>query len=244
MRKSELTVAFLLILLAARQWGLALPWQQDSPRTWQSKEHSKRFDHYKTGKKLAQLAAESKTEEVEVNMGALPELATIANRQIPSYPSPFLRRSACGSDAILLGTVTSQAASETDTGEFVFTEVRFAVKDVLKDNSLAPIPLNTEVIIVRPGGSIQIGNRTVRATDPFFPGFEDHAQYLLFLRYLPETGSFQAYGIGSYVVRGNRVFLLTVRPALGKRKFQAEDISGFLAEVRDAIRAPCEEVLP
>ncbi|HWQ03468.1 MAG TPA: hypothetical protein VNL38_03220 [Candidatus Nitrosotenuis sp.] len=225
---------------ASKGSGLINP--QDLPKSWQGKEHSKRFESYRTGKKLARLVAESKEEIVEVNMGVLPELAPISRGNLPSYPSPFLRRSACDSDAIVLGSVNNQSSSETENGEFVFTEVRFGVTQLLKDNAIAPIPLNSEITVIRPGGTIQMGSRTVRAVDPFFPQFENHAQYLLFLRYVSETGAYQAYGISSYVLKGKKVFLLTVRPALGKRNFQAEDLSRFMDEVKEAIIASCSEM--
>src|SRR5207247_1932224 len=89
----------------------------------------------------------------------------------PAYPPYPLPGMACNSDAVVEATAQSGVSYLTKDQTFVYTDWNFTVLNVLKDNSKSPIALGSNVVVVRPGGKLEINGRTVYAQDTHFKDF-------------------------------------------------------------------------
>lgn len=93
-------------------------------------------------------------------------------------------------DAVVIGEVNSKASQLTTGEDFVFTDYQISTVDVIKDNPKAPIRLNPDIIFTRIGGAVLLKGRLIVAIDRFYQPLMKREQYLLFLKYLPSTGSY------------------------------------------------------
>ena len=145
---------------------------------------------------------------------------------------------ACAADAIVLGTVKTSASQITEDQNFIFTDYVLLVQQVLKNNSRSPIQQEAEISVTRPGGAVLIGGKPVTAIDDSIPPLRRGKQYLLFLRYLPETDSFASIETGeSYELKGNDAQLLRYKPE-GVTSPKNSAIA-FVNEIQAAVGAPC-----
>ena len=128
----------------------------------------------------------------------------------PPTVTDVFRSLSCSADAIVVGTVSGKTSQLMDKRQFVFTEYDFVVTEVLKDNRAAPIVLNRTVAVVRPGGTVEIDGRIVRAVDDSFRPLLTDNSYLLFLKYLPKTNSYDSVILkGSFKVKDKQLIKLT-----------------------------------
>jgi len=104
----------------------------------------------------------------------------------------------CNADAIVVGTLKSESPQLTEDESFLFTEYIMSVSDVIKNNAAADIQSSADITVIREGGIGLINGRTIRAEREGFKLFTVGNQYLLFLRYIPETGAYLAYPYGSF----------------------------------------------
>ena len=157
--------------------------------------------------------------------------------QVPSEADE-IKRITCAADTIVLGTVQSSASQITEGQSFLFTDYVLLVQQVLKNNSRSLLQQEAEITITRPGGAVLIDNKRVIALDDSFQPLRQGKQYLLFLRYLPETESFAPIKTGeSYEVNRNTLQLLEHRPE-GVISAKHNTIS-FVNEVKTAVGGSC-----
>lgn len=99
------------------------------------------------------------------------------------------------SDVVLIGRVISQTSSFTPNNTYVFTDSQMLITEVWrqsgKNRELAgPVLRGTEITVTSPGGEVTIqGHRIVAAPSRFTPFVPGH-EYLLFLKYLPDSRSY------------------------------------------------------
>lgn len=198
-------------------------------------EHSKLFAQHRTGRKLRDITA-SGTGEIVVTSTA-PKPFIVGNSRCPTYPRPYLRNIAREADAIIIGTVIDKDYSQlTDNGEFIFSDYRVRAEDVIKNNASIPIVSTAEIIVTRPGGAVELNGRVVRGVTGNFKPFQVGERHLLFLKFVPKTASYVAFGNGSYALRNDKA--ISLFNALGVA--QGKDVATLLNEVRAAYSAgPC-----
>lgn len=98
---------------------------------------------------------------------------------------------ACDSDLVVLGkTGTRHGSHMTADKDFLYTDWDFVVEEVLKDNPKAPVHAGTAILITRPGGALQVNGRMVYAICSDLSDFVTSREYLLYLRFVPETGAY------------------------------------------------------
>jgi hypothetical protein len=206
--------------------------------TGRQKKHAKLFKGYdatRKGKKLSDLPSETGEVNVQLMVGDKP-LPRSVNL------SEYLQKSACAADAVVIGTVSSKASQLTEDGSFTFTDYELNVEEVLKDNPAAPLHANDIVTITRAGGAVKLNGRTLRATDYAEKPLEVNGRFVLFLKYLPETGAYRPYtgnvGDDSFQLRGGKILQVSdeVLP-LGAHR--PTDVAPFLAEVHSAVSSAC-----
>ncbi len=117
----------------------------------------------------------------------------------------------------------------------MFTDFRINVLEVIKDNAKAPIGIGSDITVTRPGGTLEIAGKEVRAVDDSFKPFQLGGQYVLFLEYIPATGAYRAYADQSFqLLPDGGIAKLTTSQAI-KLAESRGDAQRFLNEVRAAV---------
>jgi hypothetical protein len=164
---------------------------QEGVMTEKERQHSKLFRGYgqdvTRGKTLRQLVSE----KGDVNVGRF-----IGNVILQTSFSlkDYLKELACRGDAIVVGTVKDRSSNLIEEGTFTFTDYQFVAEEVLKDNPTAHIQPNSEITIVRVSGIVKFDGHIVRTIDYSEKPLKVGSRYILFLRFVPVTGSYRSFG--------------------------------------------------
>jgi len=166
-------------------------------------------------------------------------LQAFSDTDPPPTLTDVLRNLSCSADAIVLGTVTGKTSQLMNSRQFVFTDYDFVVDEIYKDNASAPIRVSQTITVVRPGGAVEIDGRVVRAIDESYEPLLTDNHYLLFLKYLPKTDSYDS-GLprGSFKVKDNKLIKLT---GLWIPGFDSERVGPFIESIRVAIGSSCKK---
>lgn len=209
---------------------------EDGVMTAKQKEHSKLYKsaRYPRGRRIP--------ERVE-SEGHLTVWGGISEVPLSNLPlGESLTRLRCAADAVVIGSVRGKSSNLTEGGTFVFTDYDVAVDDVLKSDARAPVESGDAITVTRPGGTVSIRGRVVRAIDREVERLEVGQKYLLYLRRVPATG---AYGqvshpmfADAFLLSDDRVEQISDKP-LPLRYLRAADAAQFLAEARNALHTPC-----
>lgn len=237
-----LTIATLSLLISAltslrsqeqkRTWETEVPTPvQDGVLTVQQKEHSKLYDDLNPRGKIRDLL--QKQDELIVNL--VPSLQYLS----PEGESPIISQLAERADTIVIGSITSKSSQITSTGTFVFTDYSFRIEEVLKGiDAVTPKPQST-ITVTRPGGKVLLNGRVVTFNDYGFQPLRAGRRYLLFLKYLPATGAYQAvnqkgrsFDISSFDISGTKV--KTLSDEAQTQDFE-KDLGAFITSVKVAI---------
>lgn len=163
-----------------------------------SKEYRKDYE-YRNPRKLTGVKEKG---EVSVIIGDL-DIPTDPNERIVSA-TEFLEKKVCEADMVVVGKPVSKTSHLTDDETFVYTEYRFEVENIVKNNSVSPIDVGKSIEITRPGGLIKIDDQIIRVEDRSFEPLKINKEYLLFLKYIPATNGYKAFDYQSdFVVEGN-----------------------------------------
>jgi hypothetical protein len=151
----------------------------------------------------------------------------------------FLRYLACSSDAIIFGSPTSKTAHLTEDESWVYTEYDFLVKEILKNNSIAPTEKGQSIQVTRTGGLIKLDNYTLRFKNDGIQQLKRNKDYLLFLRFVPETNGYMVASMfGDFIFEGNRFNSLSKTP-IPKKLIRDSDFQTLLNNVFNATRSGC-----
>ncbi|HVG29010.1 MAG TPA: hypothetical protein VM864_04750 [Pyrinomonadaceae bacterium] len=190
--------------------------------------HGKLFKH--NGPKLRDLAKQMAGPiEVVSDVGLV-----LDNTPIPGNP---LEGATCNADAVVVGVTRGKASQVNEEGNFIFTDLDVTVEEVVKNNPLSGIEPNQLVSVTRPGGAVEFGGRVFRARREDFKPTPVGRRYLFFLKYVPETQSYLAYGNGTFELNDKKVAGLGDAPEL--RAFESKDPATLLGEVRTFAAAAC-----
>lgn len=165
--------------------------------------------------------------------------------QIPRvlYLDKYLRKISCQSDAVVIGTVSNKSSQLIEQGTFAFTDYEVAVSQVLKDNSLSTIQPSSVIVTTRSGGSVRLNGRVVRALDYREEPLEVNEQYLLFLKYLPETGAYRPAGSAlyedSFQIEGDRITQLSERSLPFTKRRSSSSFESFVNTLYAVLTGSC-----
>lgn len=118
--------------------------------------------------------------------------SAVPPHEAPEYSS-FIRDLVCQSDLVVVGKATTRQSFVTETNSTIFTDYSFAPEEVLRGGTVFRQPTgNTTVEVSLRGGTIQTPNGPieVRNEQPLDLG----DRYLLFLKRIPKTSSFELSG--------------------------------------------------
>ncbi|WP_348261561.1 hypothetical protein P8935_17375 [Telmatobacter sp. DSM 110680] len=110
----------------------------------------------------------------------------------PPYPPIRMVEFACQSDAVVVARAESSVSHMTADLDFIYSEWKVRISSVLQDNRKSPIFVSSEISVVRAGGLLTINGRSVIGKEWNFPQFQPGDEYLLYLKYIPETGFYKA----------------------------------------------------
>ncbi len=176
--------------------------------TEKQKEHSKLFKQYQSGKKLDAIPAQEFAPGVEPGVYIEPGTPVLSSNVVVNFDD-FLRELNCDADAVVAVTVNDQAAQLTESKEFTFTDYTAEVREIYKNNPAAPLTQHSAITVTRPGGRVEINGRVVGAIDSSFKLLQQGKQYLLFLKYLPNTNSYKSIRQGSFLIDGDKLSAMT-----------------------------------
>jgi hypothetical protein len=207
--------------------------------TEKQKTHSQLYDKdYDLPQRLDLHDPKNKNQAEGLTTIGTPMVAYSDTDPQPTATDAF-RRLSCSADAIVVGTVSGKTSQLMNSRQFVFTEYDFFVNEVLKDNQAAPIVLNQPITVVRPGGTVEIDGRIVRAVDDSFRPLTTDNSYLLFLKYLPKTKSYDSAILrGSFKVKDNQLNKLTGGWIPG---FDSEDAGPSIESIRTITGSSCSK---
>ncbi len=189
------------------------------PVTEKQKKHSKLLKKA-PARKLRDLAA-SATADINIVI----EEPFIIYTEPP--PPHTIQTVVCHAGAMIVGVVNDSSPQLTEDESFLFTEYAITVEDVAKDNAVSPIQRGSRISVVRDGGTGLLNGRRIHARVEGFKSFAEGKRYILFLRFIPETGAYVAYANGSFEISNEKVI------PLGRRlNDQPDDASAFLNRVR------------
>lgn len=201
--------------------------------TEKQRQHSKLFKH--SGRKLNDIATTQAGDvEVEEEMGYVVRLPETKPR------APVFESAVCNADAVVIGTIDSKSSQLTEEGNFVFTDYQVTLEEVIKNNSSAPLRLAEKITTTRDGGVVELNNRIFRAKrSDFEPPLVAH-RYLLFLRFIPTTGSYLMYGNGTFQLEDQKILALSADARHELLKDRATDALSFLSEIRIFAMSDCK----
>lgn len=231
--KVTLYVSFAALLIGLYVAGLtarsSLATAQETTVTKKQKEQGKRFKRYGSGQDLRERAVKEAGEIVVIESSPIPI-------DMPGRP-PFINAIACDADAVVIVKIKNKSFSElTADGGFVLTSYEVVAEDIIKDNLATSLLKNNSLIISQPGGEFKLNGKSIRAIDESFKPFEENAHYILFLRYVPSTGNFDAFSNGSFQVHNDKVSPQG-EGTLWQRVQGSK--SAFIDLVRQATMSPC-----
>lgn len=196
--------------------------------TQQQKGHSKLYKQYRTGKKLRDLTATIGDVTLRRKVGA----QGADPNEAPFDLQKFLQTMVSDADAVVIGTVKNKSSQLTEDEDYVFTDYDLSVDEVLKDNPASPVRAHSKITITRPGGTILLNGKVVNAVDEAFLPYRKGAQCLLFLKFIPSAGGYQALNsLSSFQLDEDKVGKLTKE----QFRFESTEATSFVQQVRAAV---------
>ncbi|MGH9940832.1 MAG: hypothetical protein ACRD9R_00545 [Pyrinomonadaceae bacterium] len=140
-----------------------------------------------------------------------------------------------------MGIVNDKSSHLTEAENFIFTDLDMKVEEILKANPSTPLSISESVTVTRDGGAVTLNGRTFRASRDDFEPMLVGKRYLLFLRLVPETGSYLAYGNGSFQLEENTVSPLGEGARQEIFHGELKESKTFMDEIRALTANGCEK---
>lgn len=196
--------------------------------------HGELFAHIGIkGKKIT----EQPPDTIRISVGEAP-----IHEGPPPSKAEQLKGMACRADLVVVGTIATEESFLTKDEGFVFTELGFRIEEVIKSSPGIRHFVGEQILVVRPGGEFEYNGQKIKAVSQDFGPHRINGRYLFFLRLIPATGAFQAWGEATFELRNRRVFFLS--PAISWRRaspgFDDLETPIFLGEVRQAANEICQ----
>jgi len=211
---------------------------QEGTLSERQKQHSKLFGGYQDvtqGKTLRALVLEKGDTQVGRLIGNIILPASFNINQ-------YFEKLSCEADVVLIGTVRDKSSNLVEDGTFTFTEYSFIPDDVLKDNPLQHVQPNSEITIVRAGGTVRLLGHVISAIDSSEKPLTVGGRYLLFLKFVSSTGAYRSasnsLADNAFKLEGTQITQASDLPLpIGARR--SADLSPFLIDVRRALSSGC-----
>ncbi len=170
--------------------------------------YSKLFSFYQvmSNKKIGELVTES-------TGGKIGKFFYIGVGEVLSEDTPenYFSKLVKETDAIIGGKAVKKTSQITEDETFIFTDYDVVVTEIYKNHKAASLTPGLTISVIRPGGTVIIGDVIVEVRDDdFLPLPVNQENLVLFLNFIPETGAYQSkLGAGSFELGGEAVQPLT-----------------------------------
>lgn len=205
---------------------------QEGFKTARQKDHGKLYKGYGS-RKIKDLPG-NPSEDISIEVGT--GLYVFLPNEPPFNAQSFLTEIGYDADAVIIGTPKSKKSQITEDEAFIFTDYEVAISEVLKGNLTSPSQAGENIVVTRTGGKIKYKGRVISAVDEGFRPFHLGNQYLLFLKYIPSTSSYQAFRNGSFRLQDDKIEQLGGSSNVVKTN---DNITAFLSQVNAALAMPC-----
>jgi hypothetical protein len=145
-------------------------------------------------------------------------------------PRAWLHVEAANANLIAIGRPLKRESSLVPDRSFVFTDYEFKVETIIK--GYGPIYEGRQIVVTRPGGSLQIDGREFRAIEPQLPQFELNHRYLLFLRGIPDTNTFLVQVGAAFHLEDGQISSMRAKP---RYMLSPEQESPFIEELNEFV---------
>jgi hypothetical protein len=157
----------------------------------------------------------------------------------PKTKAEKLQDTVCQSDVVVVGSIDEKSVHLLDDETFVFTLYKFRVDDILKGSPT--LKKNDALEVVRPGGLIKLDGQVIQAIDDSFVPLRSGKKYLLFLRFLPESGGYVPTAPESdYLVEGDSLNKLDSDESVPLQTVPRQIVSDA---VSPSMSQPCSELV-
>ena len=95
-------------------------------------------------------------------------------------------------DAIVIVSFVSKSSQITSDGTDIFTDYDLHTEQILKDANPGALKRDEIITVTRPGGKVLLYGRIAWIFNTAYESLMAGRHYLLFLRYIPATGAYQA----------------------------------------------------
>jgi len=163
-------------------WKLEVPTPvEDGVLTERQKEHSKLYHWNDEDRKIRDaVLKDGGLERFRISCGAfldLPDLITELAEK---------------ADAIVIVSFVSKSSQITSDGTDIFTDYDLHMEQILKDANPGALKRDEIITVTRPGGKVLLYGRIAWIFNTAYESLMPGRHYLLFLRYIPATGAYQA----------------------------------------------------
>ena len=190
----------------------------------QQKEHSKLHEDRGSDRKIAE-GIRKHSASFSAHSTACPFISQVP---LPSIVSELTG----AADAIVMASFVSKSSQLTSNGSYIFTDYELRTEEVLKDSGPGALKPERIITVTRPGGKVLLYGHSATYTELAFKPLLPGHRYLLFLKYLPTTGTYRAVSHeASFDITDTNVETLTEGSA---RAFEKE-VSAFITSVRVAV---------
>lgn len=166
--------------------------------------NAKQFVDYVAPYTVDQLIDNSKDGENELTIVSAPRLRQSDTQMSQSDRKSYLLLAAANADLVLIGEPIRRHSELTQGNTFVFSDYLVAVDQVFAAKGVTVLP-GQPIIVARPGGIVHYRGKQITGSVFNFPLFHLHDKYVMFLRFIPETGSFFIFAEAAFDIEDQTV---------------------------------------
>ena len=108
---------------------------------------------------------------------------------LSTTPEKELKKAICSADSIAVLLIGSSECSFSSHKDWIFTDYLAEVRRVIKSNPKRPMRPESNIVVGRSGGQVETSSgRQFAVVDG--PQLSKSKEYLIFLRYVPESGQY------------------------------------------------------
>lgn len=148
------------------------------------------------------------------------------------------------SDAVVVGEITDAQAFLSNDKTGIYSEFNFRISEILKNDLLTPLTLESVITLERPGGRVKFPSGHISTYFTAGMGMPRvKRQYVFFLKHETEDGNFLI--LTGYELRGGHVTLLD-NPGEGHpiSVNKDKDAASFLNNIRESITTSSSNISP
>lgn len=161
---------------------------------------------------------------------------------VAATADPAIKRAARESDLVVTGHVVRNISALTENESFVFTDSEFVLDSVWRKSSIVTSTdssVGSEITVAWPGGEVKVeGHKISSFPTNRTPLLVGH-QYLLFLKYLPDSQSYMSTSLDGFDIGSPKVLPLR-KTLVSPAHDLLNDKLAFLQAVRSATIAAHE----